>query len=143
MIHETCYIFATWNMPPDTWARVDYNTALLYTWHIDAWENSGFLIWEDKMADKKPVDKYLAMTGEITLRGRITEIGGVKEKVLAANRAGIKKVLLPAGNERNYVEDIPENIKNTMQFVFVQRIEDVLKEALMEPKAKKAKTKDK
>ncbi len=92
---------------------------------------------------KKPVDKYLAMTGEITLRGRITEIGGVKEKVLAANRAGIKKVLLPAGNERNYVEDIPENIKNTMQFVFVQRIEDVLKEALIEPKAKKAKTKDK
>ena len=90
---------------------------------------------------KKPVDKYLAMTGEITLRGRITEIGGVKEKVLAANRAGIKKVLLPAGNERNYVEDIPENIKNTMQFVFVQRIEDVLKEALMEPKAKKTKTK--
>ncbi len=88
---------------------------------------------------KKPVDKYLAMTGEITLRGRITEIGGVKEKVLAANRAGIKKVLLPAGNERNYVEDIPENIKNTMQFVFVQRIEDVLKEALMEPKAKKPK----
>lgn len=87
---------------------------------------------------KKPVDKYLAMTGEITLRGRITEIGGVKEKVLAANRAGIKKVLLPAGNERNYVEDIPENIKNTMQFVFVQRIEDVLKEALMEPKAKKS-----
>jgi ATP-dependent Lon protease len=89
---------------------------------------------------KKPVDKYLAMTGEITLRGRITEIGGVKEKVLAANRAGIKKVLLPAGNERNYVEDIPENIKNTMQFVFVQRIEDVLKEALMEPKAKKQRT---
>ncbi len=89
---------------------------------------------------KKPVDKYLAMTGEITLRGRITEIGGVKEKVLAANRAGIKKVLLPAGNERNYVEDIPENIKNTMQFVFVQRIEDVLKEALLEPKAKKQKT---
>lgn len=86
---------------------------------------------------KKPVDKYLAMTGEITLRGRITEIGGVKEKVLAANRAGIKKVLLPAGNERNYIEDIPENIKNTMQFVFVHRIEDVLKEALMEPKPKK------
>jgi len=88
---------------------------------------------------KKPVNKYLAMTGEITLRGRITEIGGVKEKVLAANRAGIKKVLLPAGNERNYVEDIPENIKNTMQFVFVQRIEDVLKEALLEPKVKKFK----
>jgi ATP-dependent Lon protease len=86
---------------------------------------------------KKPVDKYLAMTGEITLRGRITEIGGVKEKVLAANRAGIKKVLLPAGNERNYIEDIPENIKNTMQFVFVHRIEDVLKEALVEPKEKK------
>lgn len=87
---------------------------------------------------KRPVDKYLAMTGEITLRGRITEIGGVKEKVLAAHRAGIRKVLLPEGNKRNFDEDIPENIKNTMQFVFVQRIEDVLKEALMEPKGKKS-----
>lgn len=93
---------------------------------------------------KKPVDKYLAMTGEITLRGRITEIGGIKEKVLAANRAGIKKVLLPEGNKRNFEEDIPENIKDVMQFVFVQRIEDVLKEALQEPvvKNKKRKIKD-
>ncbi len=94
---------------------------------------------------KKPVDKYLAMTGEITLRGRITEIGGIKEKVLAANRAGIKKVLLPEGNKRNFEEDIPSNIKDVMEFVFVQRIEDVLKEALQEPKSQKKKpaTKDK
>lgn len=79
---------------------------------------------------KKPVDRYLAMTGEITLRGRVTEIGGVKEKILAANRAGIKKVLLPKENKKDYEEDIPDNIKQSMEFVFVERIEDVLKQAL-------------
>lgn len=78
-----------------------------------------------------PVDKYLAMTGEITLRGRITEIGGVKEKVLAAHRAGVKKVILPAENKKDFEEDVPENIKHDMQFVFVSRIEEVLKEALI------------
>ncbi len=92
---------------------------------------------------KKPVDRYLAMTGEITLRGRVTEIGGVKEKMLAANRAGIRKVLLPEGNKRNFEEDIPDNIKSTMKFVFVDRIEDVLREALVtsSPKTRNAKSK--
>ena len=85
---------------------------------------------------KQPVDKYLAMTGEMTLRGRVTEIGGVKEKVLAAHRAGMKKVLLPKGNKKDFEEDIPENIKKSMEFVFVHRIEDVLKEALLQKKAK-------
>lgn len=80
---------------------------------------------------KKPIDKYLAMTGEITLRGRVTEIGGVKEKILAAHRAGIKKVLLPKGNQKDFDEDIPENVKKDMKFVFVERIEEVLKEALI------------
>lgn len=90
---------------------------------------------------KRPVDKYLAMTGEITLRGRVTEIGGVKEKVLAANRAGIKTVLLPSENKKDYEEDIPENIKAVMKFQFVERIEDVLKIALHEPKKKRGSTK--
>ncbi len=80
---------------------------------------------------KRPVDKYLAMTGEMTLRGRITEIGGVKEKVLAAHRSGIKRILLPKENKKDYDEDVPEKVKQEIQFTFVDRIEDVLEKALM------------
>lgn len=78
-----------------------------------------------------PVRKDVAMTGEITLRGRILPIGGVKEKVLAANRAGIHTVILPAENEKD-TEDIPENIRETMAFVFVKELDDVLKIALLQ-----------
>lgn len=84
---------------------------------------------------KRPVDKYLAMTGEMTLRGRVTEIGGLKEKVLAANRAGIKRVLVPAENKKDFDEDIPDNVKSLMEFIFVDRIEDVLQHALLPAKA--------
>jgi ATP-dependent Lon protease len=83
---------------------------------------------------KRPVDKYLAMTGEMTLRGRITEIGGVKEKVLAAHRSGIKRILLPKENKKDYDEDVPEKVKQEIQFTFVDRIEDVLEKALMPAK---------
>ncbi|MFO0704296.1 MAG: endopeptidase La [Patescibacteria group bacterium] len=86
---------------------------------------------------KRPVNKYLAMTGEITLRGRVTEIGGVKEKVLAAHRAGMKVILLPFGNKKDYEEDVPENVKANIEFHFVQRIEDVLKIALLPKKLAK------
>ncbi|HZK37387.1 MAG TPA: endopeptidase La [Clostridia bacterium] len=75
-----------------------------------------------------PVYKDVAMTGEITLRGRILPIGGVKEKVLAANRAGIKKVILPVDNEKD-IEDIPENVKRKLEFVFAEHMDDVLKHA--------------
>jgi ATP-dependent Lon protease len=85
---------------------------------------------------KRPVDKYLAMTGEMTLRGRITEIGGVKEKVIAAHRAGIKRVLLPKENKKDYDEDVPETIKKEIEFTFVERIEEVLKKALLPEKKK-------
>jgi ATP-dependent Lon protease len=85
---------------------------------------------------KRPVDKYLAMTGEMTLRGRITEIGGVKEKVIAAHRAGIKRVLLPKENKKDYDEDVPETIKKEIEFTFVERIEEVLKKALLPDKKK-------
>ncbi|RJX41440.1 endopeptidase La [Paenibacillus pinisoli] len=76
------------------------------------------------------VDKEVAMTGEITLRGRVLPIGGLKEKSLAAHRAGIKKVLLPKDNERD-LRDIPDSIRSELDFVPVAQMEEVLKHALL------------
>ncbi|KKH48374.1 endopeptidase La [Methanosarcina sp. 1.H.A.2.2] len=77
----------------------------------------------------KAVDPKIAMTGEITLSGAVMPVGGIKEKILAAHRAGIKKVILPKENERD-LEDVPEDVRNELQFVPVETIEEVLKEAL-------------
>jgi ATP-dependent Lon protease len=73
----------------------------------------------------------VAMTGEITLRGRVLPVGGIKEKVLAAHRAGIKRIVLP---ERNRVdlEEVPKEILEELDFIFVSRMEDVLEHALEE-----------
>jgi ATP-dependent Lon protease len=78
---------------------------------------------------KKPVRSDIAMTGEITLTGRILPIGGVKEKSLAAYRAGIRTVILPAEN-KNDIEKIPENIKKKISFIFAEKVEEVLDIAL-------------
>ena len=77
----------------------------------------------------KAVDPKLAMTGEITLSGAVLPVGGIKEKILAAHRAGIKKVILPKENERD-LEDVPEDVRSELKFVPVETIEEVLKEAL-------------
>ncbi len=74
---------------------------------------------------KVPPD--VAMTGEITLRGKVLPVGGIKEKVLAADRAGIKKVLLPSWNSKD-LEDVPKHIKRRLKFVFIDSVEDALKE---------------
>ena len=79
---------------------------------------------------KRAVRADLAMTGEITLRGNVLPIGGVKEKVLAAHRAGIKVVFLPEENRKD-LEDVPENVRKVMEFHFMSRIEEVLKLALL------------
>ncbi|MFD2169042.1 endopeptidase La [Tumebacillus lipolyticus] len=79
-----------------------------------------------------PVSREVAMTGEITLRGHVLPIGGVKEKCMAAHRAGIKKVLLPIENKKD-IEDIPESVREELQIVLVERIDQVLKEALVRP----------
>lgn len=79
----------------------------------------------------RPVREDVAMTGEITLRGKVLPIGGVKEKVLAAHRAGIKTVILPRRNERD-LDDIPPELRNELSFVLVDRVEEVL-EAALEP----------
>ena len=76
-----------------------------------------------------PIRKDIAMTGEITLRGRVLPIGGLKEKLLAALRGGIKKVLIPEENAKDLVE-IPDNVKNGLDIVPVGHIDEVLKIAL-------------
>jgi ATP-dependent Lon protease len=78
----------------------------------------------------RPVRRDLAMTGEVTLRGKVLEIGGVKEKVLAAYRAGLREVIMPASNEKD-LRDIPEEVRNHMTFRFVERMDEVLKIALL------------
>ena len=77
-----------------------------------------------------PVRKNVAMTGEITLRGRVLAIGGLKEKVLAAHRAGIDTIIIPADNKKD-LDDIPENVRKRIKFVIVDRMETVLNTALV------------
>src|SRR5262245_48281756 len=79
-----------------------------------------------------PIRRELAMTGEITLRGRVLPIGGLKEKLLAALRAGIKTVLIPAENEKDLAE-IPDNVKKGLTIVPVKNVDDVMKLALVKP----------
>ena len=78
---------------------------------------------------KRKVRKEAALTGEITLSGKVLEVGGIKEKVLAAHRAGVEVVVLPKDNEKNLV-DVPEEIKKKLKFKFVSHMDDVLKTAL-------------
>jgi ATP-dependent Lon protease len=77
-----------------------------------------------------PVRRDVAMTGEITLRGRVLPIGGLKEKLLAALRGGIKKVLIPEENAKDLAE-IPDNVKSGMEIIPVSRVGEVLRHALV------------
>ena len=79
-----------------------------------------------------PVRKDVAMTGEITLRGKVLPIGGVKEKVLGAHRAGMKTIILPRDNEKD-LADIPKNVLDTLDIYMVDTMDEVLKIALAEP----------
>jgi ATP-dependent Lon protease len=81
------------------------------------------------LATGRPVRGDLAMTGEITLRGKVLPVGGIKEKVLAAHRAGIRTLILPARNERD-VEDVPEELRRQVTFLFVDDADGVLRHAL-------------
>lgn len=83
-----------------------------------------------------PVKRGVGMTGEITLRGRVLEIGGVKEKIIAAHRAGLKTVILPKDNKKD-LEEIPAKTKKDIKFVFTNRVEDVLKTAMKKWPSKK------
>jgi len=86
----------------------------------------------------KPVDKRIAMTGEVTLRGRVLPIGGLKEKALAAKRMGIHRVIIPKRNEKD-LEDIPKYVKKDMEFILVEKMDEVLQIALKENKRRTSK----
>lgn len=79
---------------------------------------------------KRPTNRLIGMTGEVTLRGRVTEIGGVKEKVIAGHRAGLKEIVLPMDNKKDLV-DVPSKVKKEMKFKFAKRMDDVLGEVLI------------
>lgn len=81
----------------------------------------------------RPIRSDIAMTGEITLRGKVLPVGGIKEKVLGARRAGIKKIILPKRNKKD-LEEIPEQIRKEMKFYFVEKLEEVFKLSLKDGK---------
>jgi ATP-dependent Lon protease len=89
------------------------------------------------LASGRKVRSDVAMTGEITLRGKVMPIGGVKEKVLAAYRSGIRTVILPKRNEADLLEDLPKELRDQMHFVFVKEIREVL-DAALEPESNHA-----
>jgi ATP-dependent Lon protease len=78
---------------------------------------------------KRPVNKDVAMTGEITLRGRVLPVGGIKEKMLAARRAGVKTVCLPRENAKD-LDELPADVRESMRFVPIDHVDEVLNEAL-------------
>jgi len=83
------------------------------------------------LLQKKPARPDVAMTGEITLKGLVLPIGGLKEKILAAKRAGIKTVILPARNKKDIAE-IPKEAKSKMKFIYAKKATDVLKTTLQD-----------
>jgi len=84
-----------------------------------------------------PTHRHVAMTGEITLRGRVLPVGGIKEKVLAAHRAGIKTMLLPMDNKKDLAE-IPGNVRRRLEFVLVEHVDQILEKALVKEKKKES-----
>jgi ATP-dependent Lon protease len=89
---------------------------------------------------KRPVRGDIAMTGEITLSGRVLPVGGIKEKVLAARRVGIREIILPRQNEKNVNEDLNEDLRRELTIHYVHSVDEVLLLALMPVQAAEAKT---
>jgi ATP-dependent Lon protease len=83
---------------------------------------------------ERPVRSDTAMTGEISLRGLVLPVGGIKEKVVAASRAGLKRVMLPERNRKEY-DEIPEEIRRELEFIWLERVEDAVGAALEEGRA--------
>jgi ATP-dependent Lon protease len=85
----------------------------------------------------RPVRADVGMTGEVTLRGQVLPVGGIKEKALAAHRAGLRTVIIPRRNEKD-LDDLPPEVRNEMTFVLVDRVEEVLATALRDSRAEGA-----
>ncbi|MBN2187536.1 MAG: endopeptidase La [Dehalococcoidia bacterium] len=83
---------------------------------------------------KRPVSKDTGMTGEITLRGKVLPVGGIRDKLLAAHRAGLRKVILPQANDKD-LEEVPQQVKEEVQFIFVDNVDEALRSALRDRKA--------
>jgi ATP-dependent Lon protease len=90
---------------------------------------------------EKPIRNDIAMTGEVSLRGKVLPVGGTREKISAAHRIGIRKVILPLENEKS-LADLPEDVRSEMKFIFVDRVEEVLKEALIDYEEPKRRSED-
>src|SRR5262245_64197413 len=86
----------------------------------------------------RPVRGDIAMTGEVTLSGRVLPVGGIKEKVLAARRVGIREIILPKQNEKNVNEDLAPALRRELKIRYVQVVDEVLKRALAPAPKKKA-----
>ena len=84
------------------------------------------------LVTQRKVRSDVAMTGEISLRGLVLPVGGIKEKTIAAHRAGIRTVLLPARNRKD-LEDIPDSVRKELEFVWLERVEDAIARAFSEP----------
>jgi ATP-dependent Lon protease len=91
---------------------------------------------------EKPIRNDIAMTGEVSLRGKVLPVGGLREKISSAHRIGIRKVIVPLENEKN-LADLPEYVRSEMKFVFVERVEEVWKEALIDYAEPKRRAEDK
>ena len=80
---------------------------------------------------ERPIRHDVAMSGELTLRGKVLSVGGIKEKVIAARRARIRRIVLPMGNRKDLAE-VDDNVKADLEFVFAERVEDVWNESLIQ-----------
>ena len=78
------------------------------------------------------IDNEVAMTGEVTLTGKVLPIGGLKEKLIAAYKAGVKKALIPAKNVERDLDDIPDEVKNNIKIIGVSHVDEVLKEIFVD-----------
>jgi len=122
----------TLGLPPDFYERVDVHVHLPEGAQPKDGPSAGVAIATAlaSLFTGRPVRDDVAMTGEITLRGRILPVGGIKEKVLAARRAGIKTVILPRHNQADLEEEVPPELREGLNFVFVDTVDEVWKVAL-------------
>lgn len=124
-----------WNIPEDFFEEYDIHVHVPAGAQPKDGPSAGVTLFVAlfSMLTARPVRNDVAMTGEITLRGAVLPVGGIKEKVLAAKRAGLKKVILPERNRKD-LEDVPANVKEGLEFQFIKRVEEVIDLAIVPKK---------